>query len=104
MRDPLESDVQAAAGPRPEPLKWRRLEIWLPIAIVALDQLTKAIVREAVPLHTSVTIIPGVLDFTHVQNTGAAFGILNTADFRFKSAVLGLVAVAALVGVAIYAA
>jgi len=104
MRDPLESEVQLAAGAGPEPVKWRRLEIWLPIVIVALDQLTKAIVREAVPLHTSVTVIPGMLDFTHVRNTGAAFGILNTADFRFKSVVLGLIAVSALVGVGIYAA
>jgi signal peptidase II len=82
----------------------RRLEIWLPIVIVALDQLTKAIVREALPLHTSVTVIPGLIDFTHVRNTGAAFGILNAADFRFKGAVIGFVAVSALIGVGLYAA
>ena len=64
----------------------RRLEIWLPIVIVALDQLTKAIVREALPLHTSVTVIPGLIDFTHVRNTGAAFGILNAADFPVQDA------------------
>ena len=39
----------------------RRLEIWLPIVIVALDQLTKALVREALLLHTSVTVIPGLI-------------------------------------------
>ena len=27
------------------------------------------------------TIIPGLLDLTHVQNTGAAFGLLNAATF-----------------------
>jgi signal peptidase II len=82
----------------------RRLEIWLPIVIVALDQVTKAIVREALPLHTSRTIIPGLMDFTHVRNTGAAFGILNAADFRFKSVVIVMIAVLALVGVGVYAA
>ena len=82
----------------------RRLEIWLPIVIVALDQLTKAVVREALPLHTSVTVIPGFIDFTHVRNTGAAFGILNAADFRFKSAVIVVIAVSALVGVGWYSA
>jgi signal peptidase II len=82
----------------------RRLEIWVPIVIVALDQLSKAIVREALPLHTSVTVIPGIVDFTHVRNTGAAFGILNAADFRFKGAVIALIAVSALVGVGMYAA
>jgi len=82
----------------------RRLELWLPIVIVALDQLTKALVREALPLHTSVTVIPGLIDFTHVRNTGAAFGILNAADFRYKSAVIVLIAISALVGVGLYSA
>ena len=52
----------------------RRLEIWVPVLIVVLDQLTKAIVRYTLPLHSSVTVIPGFMDFTHVRNTGAAFG------------------------------
>ena len=82
----------------------RRLEIWVPIVIVALDQLTKAIVRATLPLHASVTVIPGVMDFTHVRNTGAAFGLLNAADFRFKTVLIGVIAVTALVGVGIYAA
>ena len=82
----------------------RRLEIWVPIVIVALDQLTKAIVRSMLPLHASVTVVPGLMDFTHVRNTGAAFGLLNAADFRFKTALIGVIAVAALVGVGIYAA
>ena len=82
----------------------RRLEIWVPIVIVALDQLTKAIVRSTLPLHASVTVIPGLMDFTHVRNTGAAFGLLNAADFRFKTVLIGVIAVAALVGVGIYAA
>ena len=82
----------------------RRLEMWLPILIVVLDQITKAIVRAMLPLHTSVTIVPGLMDFTHVLNTGAAFGILNTSDFAFKTGLISLIAVAALAGVAVYAA
>jgi len=91
----------AAEAPTSPP---RRLEIWLPIVIVAIDQLTKAIVRAMVPLHESITIVPGLMDFTHVRNTGAAFGILNLAEFPFKSAVIALVAAAALVAVGMYAA
>jgi signal peptidase II len=82
----------------------RRLEIWLPIIIVAFDQLTKAAVRAMLPLHQSMTIVPGLVDFTHVRNTGAAFGILNTADFPFKSVVIAVIATAALIGVGMYAA
>jgi signal peptidase II len=81
----------------------RRLETWLPILIVAFDQLTKAIVRSTLPLHGSVTVIPGFMDFTHVRNTGAAFGLLNSTDFPFKSLLLALIAIAALVGIAMYA-
>jgi signal peptidase II len=97
----------AARGEEPpraveEPV--RRLEIWLPILIVALDQLTKAIVRAMLPLHTSVTVIPNLVDFTHVRNTGAAFGILNYAEFPFKTVVIAVIATAALVGVGMYAA
>src|SRR5260221_9195836 len=77
----------------------RRLEIWLPIAVVLLDQLTKAIVRTTIPLHANVSIVPGFVDFTHVRNTGAAFGILNAADFPFKTVVIAVIATAALIGV-----
>src|SRR5262249_28310587 len=48
--------------------------------------------------------IPGIVDFTHVRNTGAAFGILNAVDFPFKTVVIALIATAALVGVGMYAA
>jgi signal peptidase II len=79
-----------------------RLEIWLPAAVVILDQATKLAVRRALPLHESMQIVPGFLDFTHVRNTGAAFGILNAVDFPFKTVVIAIVATAALIGVAIY--
>jgi signal peptidase II len=82
----------------------RRLEIWLSILVVAIDQLSKAAVRATLPLHDSVTIVPGLMDFTHVRNSGAAFGILNTSDFPFKTALIALIATTALVGVGLYAA
>jgi signal peptidase II len=82
----------------------RQLEIWLPLTIVVLDQITKAAVRAMLPLHASVTVVPGLLDFTHVRNTGAAFGILNAAEFRFKTIMIAAVAIAALVAVGRYAA
>jgi len=86
------------AGPQ------RRLEIWLPLVIVALDQATKALVRSALPLHSSVPVVPGLVDFTHVQNTGAAFGFLDALDFPFKTVVIAVMATAALIGVGAYAA
>ena len=82
----------------------RRLELWLPLLVVIVDQATKAVVRASLPLHESITVIPGLLDFTHVRNTGAAFGLLNTADFPYKTAVIALIAASALIGVGFYAA
>ncbi len=81
----------------------RRSEIGLAAAVVIIDQLSKALVRATLPLHESVTVVPGFVDFTHVQNTGAAFGLLNAADFPFKGAIIALVASIALLGVALYA-
>src|SRR5262245_30141506 len=98
------ADARGAQPPRAVEEPVRRLEIWLPILIVALDQLTKAIVRATLPLHTSVTVIPNLVDFTHVRNTGAAFGILNYAEFPFKTVVIAVIATAALIGVGMYAA
>jgi signal peptidase II len=86
------------------PDRARRLEIWLPIVIVVIDQLTKLVVRMTLPLHDSVNVIPGLVDFTHVRNTGAAFGILNAVDFPFKTTLLAVIATGALVGVAVYTA
>jgi len=82
----------------------RKLNIIVPVLIVALDQLTKALVRAKLALHESVAIVPGFVDFTHVRNTGAAFGFLDGVDFPFKTAAIALIATAALVGVGMYAA
>jgi signal peptidase II len=82
----------------------RRVEFLLPIAIVVLDQVTKAIVRSKLPLYASRTIIPGFMDFTHVPNSGTAFGLLQTVNFPFKTVLIALVAAAAMISVGLYAA
>jgi signal peptidase II len=82
----------------------RRLELWLPLIVIAIDQLTKAMVRSALPLYDSVSIIPGLVDFTHIRNTGAAFGMLDATAFPFKTTLIALIATAALIGVSLYSA
>src|SRR5262249_36982940 len=101
MAEALEGTVPGELEPAARP---RRLEIFLPVSIVLVDQATKPITRASLRLHESVTIIPGLVDFTHVRNTGAAFGILNAVEFPFKTAVIAFIATAALVGVGMYAA
>ncbi|MGE3842842.1 MAG: signal peptidase II [Vicinamibacterales bacterium] len=82
----------------------RRPDTWAALAVVCLDQITKALVVRQLPLHDSITVVPGLLNMTHVQNTGTAFGLLNAVDFPFKSTVVVLMALVALVAIASYAA
>jgi signal peptidase II len=84
--------------------RWAWLELWLPLVVISLDQTTKAIVRAKLQVHDSVEVIPGVLNLTHVRNTGAAFGLFNAADFPFKTVLISTVAMAGLIGVALYSA
>jgi signal peptidase II len=82
----------------------RPTELFIMGAIVVIDQVTKEIVRRTLPLHGEpAQIIPGLLDLTHVQNTGAAFGLLNAADFPYKAAVMIGIAGMALIAIAAYA-
>ena len=85
------------------PSALRRFEWWLVVLIVVLDQVTKAWVVRLLPLHEGITVVPGLFDLTHVRNTGAAFGMLNAIDFPYKSVVLTVVALAALLAIGTYA-
>jgi signal peptidase II len=81
----------------------RPYELVTILAIVASDQITKAAVRAKLPLGDSRPLIDGFLDLTHVQNTGAAFGLLNASDFPYKPLVMIGIAALALVAIAAYA-
>jgi signal peptidase II len=81
----------------------RRLELGVLACVVLLDQVTKALVVSRLGLLDSVTVMPGLLSLTHVRNSGVAFGFLNSADFAFKQIVMAVLALAALVGVGLYA-
>lgn len=50
---------------------------------VALDQVTKALVVANIPLWGHVDFLPGFLDFTYVQNTGAAFSSFEGMQWLF---------------------
>ena len=82
----------------------RPVEVVTILSVLALDQLSKQIVLRTLPLHETINIIPGLLDLTHVQNTGAAFGLLNAAEFPYKPAIMIGIAAIALVAIAAYGA
>jgi len=96
----------AAAAPAPAAAAGRYahpLELGTMAVVVAVDQLTKAIVRQVLPLGESRSIVPEFLDLTHVHNTGAAFGLLNAVEFPYKPIVMIAIAAVALVAIAAYA-
>lgn len=49
----------------------------LAAVLVVLDQIVKLLIRHNIALGESVTLIPGVMDLTYVQNTGAAFSLFR---------------------------
>src|SRR5512140_656850 len=110
--DQREAAVPESEMPRsglPLPAAVRRplfgfLELSIASLIVVCDQATKALVRAHVSEYQDLEVIPGFLNFTHVRNSGAAFGMFNAIEFPYKSAVIAVAAAAALVAIAAYAA
>lgn len=49
--------------------------------VVIVDQLVKFFVRSSVPLYSTTTLIPGLINLTYYQNTGAAFSILRDSTW-----------------------
>ncbi len=62
-------------------------------SLVVADQLIKYMVRAVIPLHGAIASIPGVVEFTYVQNTGAAFNLFSQYTWLL-TAISGVVAVA----------
>lgn len=52
-------------------------------AIAAADQITKYITVANIPLYGAVPFIPGVVRFTYVRNTGAAFSSFQGQQWLF---------------------
>lgn len=48
--------------------------------LLGLDQASKIWVRLEVPLHRSWTLIPHLIDLTHVENRGVSFSVLGDVD------------------------
>jgi len=51
--------------------------------IVLIDQLSKLYIRVNIPLNTSIPIVRGIFRITHVENSGAAFGLLQNQTMLF---------------------
>jgi signal peptidase II len=81
-----------------------QVELSIAAAIVVLDQIVKAVMRSTLDLHESIVVIPSFFNLTRVHNYGAAFGLMNAAEFPFKTVVLSIVATLALGALSWYGA
>ena len=71
------------------------------LALLSIDQLTKALVARSIPFQSSQSIIPGFFDLTHIRNRGAIFGFFSHSESRILFIFLTLVSLVAL-GLVIY--
>ena len=75
----------------------RRYHLLVALAVILMDRISKWLVAKNIVLHDSVVLVPGFFRLTHVQNPGAAFGLLSESPAGWKVGVLILFSLAALV-------
>src|SRR6185295_13721549 len=70
--------------------------------ILLVDRISKTAIRLHFDLGQPVPVIDGAFNITYVQNTGVAFGILDSLSSSFKVVMLCLVAAIAAVAVIVF--
>ncbi len=95
----------------------KRLFVWLVASMVLLDQATKIAIRRGLPIPEAlvsgglprgrlpasdekIEVIPGFFNIVHVENPGAAWGLLSNSDHRIIF--FAVVTLAAFVGILFY--
>ena len=71
------------------------------VAVVALDRLTKWMVESRVSFLDTFQVIPGFFDIVHSENRGVAFGLFNDSTSQWRTLLLVVLSVAAVIGVSI---
>ncbi|MFL6451048.1 MAG: signal peptidase II [Bryobacteraceae bacterium] len=73
----------------PNALTTKRLwALGLAVAIVCLDRLTKVYIQHVLSPFENVPVIPDLLRIVHVENPGAAFGVLAEGNPAFRALIL----------------
>jgi signal peptidase II len=79
------------------PVTTRSLYLAIAAGIILLDRWTKWLVSSKIALFDSVTVIPGFFKITHLRNKGAAFSILANAPDAWRTALLVVFSMVAMV-------
>jgi signal peptidase II len=71
------------------------------LAVLVLDQWTKHLAETSLAGRPPLTVIPGLLDLVHVENTGVAFGLFAAGSSTLKVVLLTVLGMVAL-GLVLY--
>ena len=67
--------------------------------MIILDQVTKFMVATKIPLYYSIEVIHGLLNITHVRNSGVAFGLFADQNLEYKALIFVVVSAVAAVAI-----
>jgi signal peptidase II len=71
------------------------------LAVFALDRLSKWLIERHVSFVDTYRVIPGLFDIIHSENRGVAFGLFDDSTFEWRTTLLVLASLVAVVVVSI---
>jgi signal peptidase II len=74
----------------------RIMVVAIAVVVFAGDQITKSMVRQAIPLHAIVPVVSHFFNLVNTRNPGAAFGLFSDSTSPWRSGFLIAVSVALL--------
>lgn len=90
-----EVSLSSATGRRPI------LPFAIAAAVFAFDRITKILVERSISFSDDIRIIPGFFDVVHSENRGVAFGIFDSSDFAWRTMLLILLSLIAVVWISV---
>jgi signal peptidase II len=79
----------------------RAFYLLIALVVVLLDRWTKHIVAKRISLYSHIQVIPGFFSLTHTENTGAAFSLFADSNAHWKTAMLIVFSMIALIVVSV---
>ena len=79
----------------------RAFYLLIALVVVLLDRWTKHVVAQRIALYSHIQVIPGFFSLTHTENTGAAFSLFADSNAHWKTAMLIVFSMIALIVVSV---
>ena len=67
--------------------------------LIVMDQYTKLMVSLHIPLNYSVKVVEGFFNFTHIRNSGVAFGLFASQQSEYKALVFIAISTIAIIAI-----